>query len=120
MTYQMPQPEPAHARKRKRVFMWSFLAVQGVFLAVLIAACAAGGSSGSGNHAQAVAQCNNGQWHVIYTSYTDCVNTLAGASDLGTGIGTAVIAVIVIGLWVATDVIAGITRMVVVHNRKTA
>lgn len=110
----------ANPRKRKRVFMWSFLAIQGVFLALLIVAFTAGSSSGSGNHAYAVAHCNNGQWHYLYHSFNDCANSLSGAGDAGTAIGTALLAGIIIAVWVAFDVIAGITRMIVVHNRKTA
>jgi hypothetical protein len=107
--------DPSRPQKRKRIFMWVFLALQGIFLAVLIAACTAGANSGGNTD---VSTCFNHGWYPLYTSQADCVSTLKSLSDAGTAIGTGIGAAIIIGLWVAVDVILGITRLIVVFNRK--
>lgn len=104
-TQTAPPPKP---RKKRRVFWWIFLAIQVIFLIWIITGVH-GNASGQGAqvHTQAVQYCSNGGWQGLYKSYADCVthygNTLNGASDTGTAIGVALI----IGLWVATDVIVG-------------
>jgi hypothetical protein len=105
---------PAKPRKRRRVFMWTFLAVQAAFLAWVIA----GMSQPTGPSPAEIQQyCGNGAWQGLFTSYHDCVvhgaNGLTAAGDIGKGIGAA----LVIGLWVATDVILGVGRLVVVFAR---
>jgi hypothetical protein len=105
----------AKPRKRKRVFMWFFLAIQAAFVAWMIA----GMSQQTGPSAAEIQQyCGNGAWQGLFTSYHDCVvhgaNGLTAAGDIGKGIGAA----LVIGLWVAVDVILGIGRLVVVFARR--
>jgi hypothetical protein len=107
--------EPARPKKRKRVFMWTFLAIQAIFLIWLIA----GATTQTGPSAHDIAQlCGHGQWRGLFTSHQDCVvhggNGLTDAGDVGKGIGLA----LVIGLWIAADVILGIGRLVVVFARR--
>lgn len=103
----------AKPRKRHRVFWWIFLAIQIIFLIWIIVGVH-GNASGQGAsvHAQAVSYCSNNGWQGLYKSYSQCVtqygNTLNGASDVGTSIGVG----LVIGLWVAVDVIVGITYLI--------
>ncbi|HET7356892.1 MAG TPA: hypothetical protein VFJ09_09495 [Nocardioidaceae bacterium] len=72
--------EPTQPKKKRRVFMWFFLAVQAIFIIWIIAGIA----SGSGQP-------------------TDCgtldAKTCNAASDIGTGIGVA----LVFGFWIAVD-----------------
>jgi hypothetical protein len=88
------QPQPV--KKKKRVFMWFFLAVQVLFVIWVIAGAA------SGHHA------------------TDCgtldAKTCQDAADAGTAIGVG----LVVGLWVAVDFILGITWAVVRFARRGA
>jgi hypothetical protein len=76
---------PATKKKKKRIFLWAFLFVQAIFLIWVIA----GISSASG-------QAN------------DCgsldADTCNAASDIGTGIGVA----LVIGLWCVADFLLGV------------
>lgn len=98
----------APPRKRRRVFIWVFLAIQAIFLIWIIAGAASTSNSGTQAHNQAVSCCRAG-WQGLYSSYADCVtsygNTLNAASDAGKGIGIG----LVIGLWAASDVILGVS-----------
>ncbi|MFG3137716.1 hypothetical protein ACGFZA_16075 [Streptomyces sp. NPDC048211] len=81
--------QPAQTpKKRKRVFMWTFIAVQVVFLLWVILGANSGGATDCGS-----------------LSTADCKD----ASDAGTAIGVGLI----IGLWAFVDVILGITYAVV-------
>ena len=107
----------ARTRKRRRVFMWAFIAIQVLFLVLLIAAIA--GSSHDPQAAHTVAQvCGHGRWQGLYDSHAQCVRQygqdLHNAYDAGRGIG----AMLFIGLWVATDVILGIGRLIVLTERR--
>lgn len=109
----------AGPKRRKRVFMWVFLAIQAIFLIWLITGLASTSGSGADAHAQAVQYCADpSNWQYLFKSQADCIthygNGLNDASDLGKGIGAG----LVIGLWVATDVILGIGRLVVVLARR--
>jgi hypothetical protein len=114
-----PQAEGTRRpRKRRRVFLWFFLAVQAVFIIWLIAGLhSAEGSSDTTS--QAVQYCSNGGWQGLFSSYADCVQhyggALAGAKDAGTALGAGV----VIALWAFVDVILGITYMVVRLSRRS-
>ena len=96
--------------------MWFFLAVQALFLIWLITGLATAHPSPTA--AQVAQFCGHGQWQGLFTSYHDCVvhgaNGLPAAAELGTGICS----VLIIGLWVAADVILGIGRLLVVLARR--
>ena len=113
--------QPAAAappRKRHRVFLWFFLAVQAVFLVWVIAGASTGSGNAAQGRAQAVQQCSGTGWQGLYSSYPECVTQLSslygGASNAGTAVGVG----IVISLWVAADVILGVGRIVVVSSRR--
>jgi uncharacterized membrane protein len=105
----------AKPRKRKRIFMWFFLAVQLIFIGLIVAY---GMESTGPSHADLVAGCYNHAWWPLFKSQADCVQHYGGALNtaghLGQGIGIAM----VIGLWVAADVILGIGRLIVVLARR--
>jgi hypothetical protein len=70
------------------------------------------------NWGQVAQFCGKGQWQGVFRSYNDCVvhgaHGLTAAGDIGKGIAAGLI----IGLWVAADVILGIGRLVVVLARR--
>src|SRR5579859_1458050 len=80
--------EPARPRKKRRVFLWIFLAVQALFLFWVI------GGSVSGH--SAAAHC-----HDQYLTHAQC----ASAGNAGTAIGV----VLVIVFWMVVDVILGVS-----------
>ena len=84
--YQQPPALPP--KKRRRVFMWFFLAVQVLFLIWVIAGAASAGGADCGS--------------------LDA-KTCSDASNAGTAIGV----VLVIVLWAVVDIILGITYLVV-------
>jgi hypothetical protein len=85
-----PRPE----RKPRRIFPWVFLAIQVLFLALIV-------SAAHSSHIQSVADCAT----QTALSAKDCQS----ASDAGTTIGVGVL----VGFWVAFDVIVGGTYAII-------
>jgi hypothetical protein len=85
---QQPYQQAPAPRKRRRVFVWVFLAIQVLFIAWVIA----GAASGHG----AAASC-----HDQYLTHAQCAN----ASEAGTAIGVGIIIV----FWAVADVILGVS-----------
>lgn len=81
---------PKPKKKRKRVFLWFFLAVQALFLIWLVTGINSVASSAGEN-------CG-----------TLDAKTCADATAIGGGIG----AMLIIGLWVAVDFILGISYLI--------
>jgi hypothetical protein len=102
-------------RKPRRIFMWTFLALQALFLALVIIQLQ--GKTGP-SHADLVSGCYHGAWQGLFKSQHDCVvhfgSALNGAGEAGKGIGAALI----FGLWIGIDVILGVGRLVVVLARR--
>ena len=91
------QQAPAPRRRRRRVFPWVFLAVQALFVIWVIAGIA----SGARIHSDAVAYCHAHPSQFL--TFAQCVSGYGGGAKAGTAIGAALI----VGLWVAADVILG-------------
>jgi ABC-type Fe3+ transport system permease subunit len=89
-------PEITRPKRRRRVFLWVFMAVQVLFVVWIVTGIASGGGTPS-----------------------DCTGldeeTCNAAQNVGTGIGVALI----IGLWMAVDVIMGIIYGVYRLARRT-
>ncbi|UUU23789.1 OPT/YSL family transporter [Streptomyces sp. DSM 40750] len=83
---------PPRPKKRHRVFLWLFLAVQILFLIWVIT----GAASGSGTPEECQGRTG------------DALKLCEDASDVGTTIGVGLI----IGLWAAVDVILGFSYVV--------
>jgi len=96
--FQPGPPDPV-GRRRRRIFPWVFLAIQVLFVILLIVQIA----GGSDVHAQAVAYCHAHPDQ--YLPFSQCV------SDYGTGgkAGTAIGAGLLVVLWAVADVILGIS-----------
>jgi hypothetical protein len=104
-----PQYAPGPApRKKRRVFLWVFLAVQLLFIILIITQVAAH-PAGPTTAQQAAQQCANGGWYPLFKSQADCQvhygHALNDATDVGKGIGVALIVV----FWVIVDTILGIS-----------
>jgi len=95
-------------RKKRRIFLWVFLAMQAIFTLWLIAGLAAKGS-GPSVASQTASACANGGWQGLFNSHADCMKhyavALHDASDAGKGVGAAIIIV----FWMVVDVILGIS-----------
>lgn len=106
--WQQYPPQAAPPRKRRRVFLWVFLAVQVLFIAWIIGGLASS-SGGPSAASQAAQQCANGGWQGLFQSQADCqvhyAHALNEASAAGKGIGVAIIVV----FWMIVDVILGVS-----------
>jgi hypothetical protein len=106
-------PQTAKPRKRKRVFMWTFLAIQALFVIWILGAVL----SGTGASPAEIAQtCGHHAWYPLWKSYNDCAahSGVVAAHDVGKGLAIT----LQIVLWCVVDFILGIGRLVVVTARR--
>jgi len=105
--YPPPQVQQPAPRRKRRVFLWVFLAVQVLFIIWIIAG-AATNPAGPSTAQQAAQQCANGGWQGLFTSQADCqvhyAHALNEAATAGKGIGIALIVV----FWIVADFFLGL------------
>lgn len=96
-------PAQAPPKKKRRIFLWFFLAVQVIFIIWLISAAASGTGASPSDIAQT---CGNHQWSPLWKSYQDCAahSGIVAAHDVGKGIAVGLIVVI----WVVVDFFLGL------------
>lgn len=91
-------------RKKRRVFLWVFLAIQGLFIIWIIGGVASKNPSVA---SQVASFCDHHGWYPLYKSQADCTasygRTLNDAGNAGKGIGVAIVLV----FWVVVDIIVG-------------
>lgn len=106
-TYGQPQQDRAAPRRKRRIFLWVFLAIQALFVIWLIAGLSSS-PAGPSVAAQTAHACAGTGWQGLFKSHADCMRHYAAgvnaASDIGSGIGAAII----IAFWAVVDVILGI------------
>ena len=101
------QAQQPPTKRKRRIFLWVFLAVQVLFIIWIIAAIAT--KPGGQTVASQVAQtCRNGGWQGLFKSQADCTKhyavALNDATDTGKGLGVALIVV----MWVVVDFFLGL------------
>ena len=110
-----PGPGRGHAaaaapRRRRRVFLWVFLAIQALFIIWLVTGLA--GTNTAAPHAQVASACFHHGWFPLFKSQADCVThvsrALTQAGDVGKGIGAALIVVV----WVVVDFFLGLGYLI--------
>lgn len=94
-------------RRKRRIFLWVFLAVQVIFVVWIIAAIVS--KPGGQTVASQVAQtCRNGGWQGLFKSQADCAKhyavALNDATDTGKGLGVAIVVLV----WVVVDFFMGV------------
>jgi len=112
---QQPYPPQGHhrhsgqagSRKKRRVFLWVFLAVQALFIAWIIVGVATVHTGPT--QAQLTQGCYNHNWYPLFKSQADCVQHYGGALRDAGNAGKAIGVGIIIAFWVAVDVILGIS-----------
>ena len=96
-------PKP---KRQRRIFLWLFLAVQALFILLIVVT--ASGHTGP-SHKELADACYNHNWWPLFKSQSDCVSNygkmLNDAGTVGKGIGTAFIIV----FWCIVDIILGIS-----------
>jgi hypothetical protein len=110
---QSPYPPPTQGyqqpelRRKRRVFLWIFLAIQVVFVIWIIGAAASVHTGAT--QAQLASGCYHHNWWPLFKSQADCVTHYGGAlNDAGTA-GKAIGIGLVIAFWMVTDVILGVS-----------
>ena len=110
--YQQPPPgwqpaPPARPRKKRRVFLWVFLAIQALFIIWLVAGLAT--THTGATQAQLSSACYHHHWWPLYKSQADCVTHFGALmNDAGTT-GKALGAGLVVLFWVVVDIILSIS-----------
>lgn len=89
------------SRRKRRVFLWVFLAIQVIFIIWIIAAIS---GAAAGINPSVVAQCQH-QAASMGMTQAQCVSFLGGAAKTGTAVGVG----LVVALWAVTDFIVGAT-----------
>jgi len=109
-----PPAATPKARRPRRYFMWMFLVIQALFTFWLLSALLAGTGASPAEIAQ---MCGHGAWSPLWKSYQDCAahSGIVAAHDVGKGIALTMM----VGVWVAVDVILGVGRLVVVFARRS-
>jgi hypothetical protein len=106
MTHAQPYAyqQAAAPRRKRRVFLWIFLAIQVLFIVWIIAGIATRNPSVA---SQVATYCAGNGWQPLFTSHADCMthyaNGLNEASNAGKGIGL----VLVIVFWCVVDFLVG-------------
>ena len=97
-------------KKRRRVFLWVFLAIQALFILWLVVGVATVHTGPSA--ADLAAGCYHHNWWPLFKSQADCVThygaTLQAAGNVGKGIGAALIVV----AWVVVDLLLAIPYVI--------
>lgn len=101
------QEAPPGRRRRRRVFLWVFLAIQALFIIWIIVGVATVHTGPT--QAQLAQGCYNHNWYPLFKSQADCVQHYGGAlNDAGTA-GKAIGVGLVIVFWMVVDVILGVS-----------
>jgi len=104
----MTPPGEVKPRKKRRIFLWVFLAIQALFIIWTITGVASH-PSGPSVATQTAQVCANGGWQGLFKSHADCMKHyavgLSDASNTGKGLAVALIVVI----WVVVDFLLGVT-----------
>ena len=94
-------------RKKRRVFLWGFLAVQVLFVVLIITQIAAH-PAGPTAVQLAAQQCAHGGWQGLFKSQADCDKHYAVALNDATNVGKGIGAVLIVGIWVVIDFFLGL------------
>lgn len=105
---QCPPPVPG-PHERRSVFGWFFLAVQVLFLILVVAAAlAADHGTAEAVSRQVARACLNGAWRGLFTSQRACLEhfdvALPAGQDLDPGLGPGLVAI----AWVVADACLGL------------
>jgi hypothetical protein len=110
--YQQPPPgwqpaPPVRPRKKRRVFLWVFLAIQALFVVWLVAGLAT--THTGATQAQLTSACYHHNWWPLYKSQADCVTHFGALMNDAGNTGKALGAGLIVLFWVVVDIILGIS-----------
>lgn len=106
MRYGIRVVTPGEPRKKRRVFLWIFLAVQALFILWLVVGLATVHTGPT--HAQLVQGCYHHAWYPLFKSRADCVQHYGGALQDAGNTGKAIGAGLIVLLWVVVDFFLGV------------
>lgn len=100
------QPPAPQQRRKRRVFLWVFLAVQVLFIVWIIAGMAT--THTAPTQAQLAQGCYNHNWYPLFKSQADCVTHYGGALTDAGNAGKAIGVGLVVVFWLVVDFLLGI------------
>ena len=95
-------PPAAPPRRKRRVFLGVFVAVQALFMIWLAVGLAAKGG-GPSVAAQVARQCSHGGWQGLFSSQADCTKHYAVALHDATSAGKGLGAALIVLIWIVID-----------------
>jgi hypothetical protein len=101
------QPYQQAPHRRRRVFLWVFLAIQALFVIWIITAVATVHTGPT--QAQLAQGCYDHNWYPLFKSQADCVQHYGGALNAAGTAGKAIGVGLVIVFWMVVDVILGVS-----------
>jgi hypothetical protein len=108
--YQQQQPPgyygqrpPTHVRKKRRIFLWVFLAIQALFVLWLVVGLATTNTAAPAS--QVASACYHHAWYPLFSSQADCVKHFGGALTDAGDVGKAIGAGLIVLLWIAVDLL---------------
>lgn len=93
-------------RRKRRIFLWVFLAVQVLFILWLVVGLAT--VHAGPTQAQLAQGCYNHAWYPLFKSQADCVKHYGGALQDAGNTGKAIGAGLIVLLWVVVDFFMGV------------
>lgn len=93
--------------RRRRVFLWVFLAIQALFVIWIIAAVATVHTGPT--QAQLAQACYDHNWYPLFKSQADCVQHYGGALNAAGTAGKAIGVGLIVVFWMVVDVILGVS-----------
>ena len=105
-----PAPGVRAPRKKRRVFLWVFLAIQALFVIWLVTGLATVHTGAT--QAQLASACYHHAWWPLFKSQADCVTHYGGALTDAGDAGKAIGAGLIVVFWVVVDLLTVIPWLV--------
>jgi hypothetical protein len=104
--YPAAQPAVARPKRKRRIFLWVFLAVQVLFILWLVVGLAT--THTGPTQAQLAQVCYHHAWYPLFSSQADCVQHYGGALQDAGNAGKAIGAGLIVVAWVVVDFFMGV------------
>jgi hypothetical protein len=118
MTPLTPVAPAAPPRRKRRIFLWVFLAIQIIFLVWLITGLFTDQTGPT--HAQLVSGCYDHHWWPLFKNQADCVTHYGGALNTAGKVGKGAGAALLVVAWCIVDFLVAVPYLIYRLARRPA